>query len=299
MALYFRSLEENLLRIQTIVSGLRYLSRDESHEPMSEVAISELLEVTIGLHREIYAKQGVKIDLSVENAVNNVVISGHFGELQQVLMNMLNNARDAVLGSALKVIMISAQMSKQKGIILKIRDTGCGIPEERLEGIFDSFYSTKKHRVRAGLGLGIVRRIVQDHKGSIEVQSKVDVGSTFSIHLPLVEKIIPAGLRESNTPKVVGKAEEALWQQEDLRAVVVDDEPMLLQVVSSYLESMDIGVFATSSTDQALDALKTGKYQLLLSDMCMPDCDGLSLIYSSQCVAPNTLNCIIMTGGLT
>ncbi|PKG93178.1 response regulator [Paraglaciecola sp. MB-3u-78] len=84
----------------------------------------------------------------------------------------------------------------------------------------------------------------------------------------------------------------------NVNAVIIDDEPMLLEVVAANLASFGMNVFATDSFKRVLDEIKNGQYQLLITDMCMPDCDGLELIKKVKKLSANKVKCILMTGGI-
>ena len=84
----------------------------------------------------------------------------------------------------------------------------------------------------------------------------------------------------------------------NVNAIIIDDEPMLLEVVAANLTSFGMNVFATDNVKTVLDEIKSGQYQLLITDMCMPDCDGLALIKKVQKLSANKVKCILMTGGI-
>ena len=84
----------------------------------------------------------------------------------------------------------------------------------------------------------------------------------------------------------------------NVNAMIIDDEPMLLEVVAANLTSFGMNVFATDSFERVLDEIKKGQYQLLITDMCMPDCDGLALIKKVKKLSANKVKCILMTGGI-
>jgi signal transduction histidine kinase len=114
------------------------------------------------------------------------VMRGDYDKIKQVLINLLSNAikYNQVDG---KVILSAS--SNQDEIILTVQDTGVGIPEESLPHIFEKFYRAPdrdQHIDGTGLGLLICKRIVEDHNGYIEVTSQQDIGTTFSLHFPII-----------------------------------------------------------------------------------------------------------------
>jgi signal transduction histidine kinase/CheY-like chemotaxis protein len=293
---YLHALDSSLERIQSIVSGLRYLSSDTSHEAKSEIHIYDLLEITVLLLKEIYTRQGITLHYSANQERKNIFVSGYFSELQQVLINLISNARDAVLHSPYKDILICTELTASE-INIKITDNGTGISVKEQPHIFDNFYTNKKATHGTGLGLGIVKRILDDHKGSISVESKMNEGSSFLITLPITESSDPS-VSEKHDTNLNIKQLCVSPMLSNVNAIIIDDEPMLLEVVAANLASFGMNVFATDSFKRVLSEIKKGQYQLLITDMCMPECNGLELIKKVKKLSADKVKCILMTGGI-
>jgi len=164
-----------------IISHLRTFGRAAtvSYEPVSLNQLSEraqlLLQEQLRLHEiEVY------LDLPPENPV----VMGNPIQLEQVLINMLTNARDALADTPRKVIYITCAV-RQGVVFLIFRDTGHGIPPGLEQRIFDPFFTTKEVGKGTGLGLSITYGIIKDHKGTISVENNPGGGATFLIELPL------------------------------------------------------------------------------------------------------------------
>ncbi|MBA7552196.1 Sporulation kinase A [subsurface metagenome] len=116
------------------------------------------------------------------------LIEGNFNELMQVFTNLIINAKEAI--KSIKESGTITIKSYQQGdfVVVQIKDDGIGIPEEHNGKIFDPFFTTKDIGKGTGLGLSIVYRIVENHKGSIEVSSKPQEGSTFTIRMPVKKR---------------------------------------------------------------------------------------------------------------
>ena len=112
------------------------------------------------------------------------LVFGSIGKLQQVLMNLLSNAKDALESSPLKEIHLKTQ-NEGEWVVLLVEDTGPGVPKELQEKIFDMFFTTKKRGEGTGLGLGISYSIIEDFKGRIEVDQQRTKGGCFKVYLPL------------------------------------------------------------------------------------------------------------------
>ncbi len=180
---------EGTERIKKIVADLKSFSRFDQAE-FGYADINKGLESTLNV-----AWNELKYTCTVEKDCGNLPqIHCNLGQLNQVFMNLLVNAAQAIKGKG--TIKISTRYlngpltnstTEQDYIEIKISDTGSGIPEEKLKMIFDPFFTTKPAGKGTGLGLSIAYDIIKKHNGEITVQSKVEKGTTFTIKLPLLE----------------------------------------------------------------------------------------------------------------
>jgi two-component system NtrC family sensor kinase len=164
-------------RMIKIVTGLRTFARlDRAAE--DEVDIHDGLESTLTLiHNQL------KDRVTVHKDYGDVPpIRCHPSRLNQVYMNLLVNASQAIAGKG--EIQLKT-FATENDVVVEITDTGEGIPAENLGRVFDPGFTTKGVKVGTGLGLSIVQRILDEHDGKIEVESKVGEGSTFRVFLPL------------------------------------------------------------------------------------------------------------------
>jgi len=153
------------------------------------VAINDLLEemVSLSAQRARYSKVTIETDLAEELPPLHISQT----ELQQVFLNLINNALDAMnqTGGSLK---ISSHLADDK-VLIEVADTGPGIPRANLARIFDPFFTTKPVGKGTGLGLSICYGIIKKMGGEIDVNSVVDMGTTFRIQLPVRPKTEGAG----------------------------------------------------------------------------------------------------------
>lgn len=164
-------------RILTIVDSLRRFARLDEAE-LDEVDIHEGIENTLTLVRH-----ELKTRIEVQKDYGDIPRVNCFpNQLNQAFMNLLVNAAHAIQGKG--QILIRTRLENECAII-EIGDTGVGIPEENLERIFDPGFTTKQSGIGTGLGLSIVYQIIQDHRGKIEVESKIGQGTTFRLTLPV------------------------------------------------------------------------------------------------------------------
>jgi two-component system NtrC family sensor kinase len=173
-------IEKETKRCHTIVKGLL----DFAHErkPLVEsVVVNRLLDATLKLFEGQFLFQNIQV---VKNYGLNVgAIEADQSQLQQVFMNIILNAADAMNGKGRLVL--ATQANHALGFIeISISDTGCGIPPENLERVFDPFFTTKGVGHGTGLGLSVSYGIIQSHNGEISVSSEPGQGTTFTISLP-------------------------------------------------------------------------------------------------------------------
>jgi len=169
---------EGAERTKEIVLGLRNFSRVDKYE-LKKINLKESINSTLLLLRNKY-KDRIKIEKEFDTNLNE--IECYPGQLNQVLLNILNNAIQAISDKGT----ISIKTKKVKNQVnIEISDDGKGIPEEFINNIFDPFYTTKDVGEGTGLGLSISYGIIQQHQGEISVKSEVGSGTTFTITIPI------------------------------------------------------------------------------------------------------------------
>ena len=151
---------------------------------IEQVNMKELLDEVLGLFNKESEYRGITINMDVESDVP--VIESDRGKLQQIFLNLVNNAFAAIKQDGILDIRVEGQNPTFISII--VADNGCGIPQENLDRIFEPFYSTKKKEGGTGLGLSITSSLVHKLGGTLEVDSKIGKGTTFYIKLPLKSK---------------------------------------------------------------------------------------------------------------
>ena len=129
------------------------------------------------------------IDIIKDLDPNLPMIQGDSGQLNQVFINFILNAADAMAGKG--ILRIATRKHNEDTVIIQFTDTGCGIPEENFSKIFDPFFTTKIVGKGTGLGLSTSYGIVERHGGKIDLKSTVGKGTTFTIELP-IEKTMPS-----------------------------------------------------------------------------------------------------------
>jgi len=230
---------------------------------------------------------GANIELDLIHGADIGLVKVDVGQMEQVLINLAVNARDAMEeGGKLTIVTGSFENKKpiEKGsdtmppgqwVTLEISDTGCGIPPENFSRIFEPFFTTKEVGSGTGLGLATVYGIIRQTGGYLDVQSKVGKGTVFTIYLPR--------LSESEAEDVIEKPEE-----EDLardltgtaRILLVEDEDAVRTFSSRALSNKGYEMLEADSGEAALGLLDkedSPDIDLLVTDVIMPNMDGSTL----------------------
>ncbi len=186
-------------------------------------------------------------------------------ELREVLVNIINNALDAMPGGG---SLSFHTWAEEKTVFLTISDTGIGMGKEVQRNVFDPFFTTKIG-VGTGLGMSTAYGIVVRHGGEIEVESEEGKGSRFTIRLPLS--------KETVKPEVTFEPEQEL-KAEGLRMLIVDDEQKICDLLSEYFLEGGHDVKSVNKGAMAIKLLETENFDLVLSDLVMPEVTGYDII---------------------
>jgi signal transduction histidine kinase len=254
-------------RCSRIIRNFLALARHEPPRRMS-VSINDVVSEVMELVAYGLRVDNVEVELDLVEPLPSV--SADPQQLQQLIINLVNNAQYALHSrtGARKLTLRSEVDASGGQVVLQVKDNAGGIPPEIRSRIFDPFFTTKPIGQGTGLGLSLCHGIVSSHGGTIEVSSEIDAGTTFIISLP-VESVagvpndtVAAGVR----PHVPGQ-----------RILVVDDEPDVASAFSDILSAQGHRVDVAPGGRTALQLLDHGTYDIVLTDMRMPELDGPAL----------------------
>jgi signal transduction histidine kinase len=189
---YLGLMETETLRISRIVSNLLAFSR-QSRLELTLLNPNRIIEKTLILNANLLKIHGVKVEKRMDPHIPDIL--GSEDQLQQAFMNFISNAAEAMEPQKGGSLFIETHHSiKDNRWSVTFRDTGIGIPQENLPKIFEPFFTTKKDGKGVGLGLSVAYGIIQEHGGSIYVQSKPEKGTTLKVSLPLRPGPVSAAL---------------------------------------------------------------------------------------------------------
>ncbi|AUG52032.1 hybrid sensor histidine kinase/response regulator [Thalassospira marina] len=278
-------IKQNANRAANLVRQLLAFSRRQTLQPKVINITDALAEMSNLLRRLI----GEKIDLKVAHGRDIGLVKVDPGQLDQVIINLVVNARDAMSGDggtlAIKTGNEIVDETKHAGteiipagdyVRIEVRDTGIGIPKDNLTRIFEPFFSTKQRGEGTGLGLSTVYGIVKQTGGFISVDSEMGVGTTFTIYLPryeiTAEELAASQAVAEETPSRDLTGSGAI--------LLVEDEDAVRTFGARALRGKGYDVLEASNGENALEVLeKTDKtIDLVISDVVMPGMDGPTLI---------------------
>jgi signal transduction histidine kinase len=174
-------------RAHNIVENLLDFARARRSTEMEKLDLIQIVKGSIKLIANQLRVNNIKLHQDIPDGI--LYIKGNLSKLEQILVNIILNAIQAMKDSGTLTISIKPD-TENKNIFIKISDTGPGIPEENLKNIFEPFFTTKPVGKGTGLGLSVTRTLVAEHNGEIKIESKLGVGTTFIIILPLYEETV-------------------------------------------------------------------------------------------------------------
>ncbi len=259
----------DLLDISRIVSG-------KLHLEMQSVDLGSVIEAAIESVQPAANAKAIEIDQQLDTTIEP--IAGDPSRLQQVVWNLLSNAlKFTAKGGRVRVIL--RRSGPQAEIV--VEDNGAGMRPDFLPHVFDRFQQADASRARRfgglGLGLSIVKNLVEYHSGTVRADSAGEGrGATFTIALPLAA---PPDLREAAlAPKPSAQASTASVSLANVSLLLVEDEPDTAEFVKSLLETHGATVLLATSAREALDMLSRAHVDVLISDIGLPEMDGYQLI---------------------
>jgi len=253
-------------RCARIVRNFLAIARQYPPE-RQQVQLNQVVEEAVELLAYPLRVDSVKVTLDLAPDLPILWADAH--QLRQVVVNLITNAHHAMRGSPRRGLALVTRLDPERGrVSLAVADTGPGIPPEIQPRIFEPFFTTKPVGQGTGLGLSISRGIIESHGGSIRVESQFGEGAVLIIELP-----VEAG------PEAAQGADEidAMLPVPGKTILVVDDEPEVAEMLVDMLVAEGHHVEAVLDGARALDKLQEQTYDLILSDLRMPELDGPGL----------------------
>jgi two-component system cell cycle sensor histidine kinase/response regulator CckA len=268
-----------------MISQLMDFSRRKKPE-MRPTAVNDIVTDTAKLMERVLDTK-IHIDLRLDPVLPRV--SGDITHLSQAVMNLVVNARDAMPNGG--VITLTTSFCSRQNIhtfappyvpaadyvVLQVKDTGTGIPEEVKARMFEPFFTTKERGKGTGLGLAMVYSVVTNHRGYLAVASELNAGTTFTLFFPAITN---EALHSIAAAPVRGRGQATI--------LVIEDDEMNMNFIKETLEQENFLVTATTNPLSGLELFRNGsdRYTLIITDVIMPIISGHELVSRIREIKP-------------
>ncbi len=288
-------------RAASLTSQLLAFSRQQIIEP-KVINLGETIKNVEDMLQRLIGED-ILLSMYLED---DVFIKADSNQIDQILMNLAVNARDAMKnGGTLKINLTAISVSTKDTIgdvenldpgeyaLISVTDTGTGMDEETLSHIFEPFFTTKSVGKGTGLGLSTVFGIIKQSNGGIEVDSNPGEGTTFRIYLPQSEKsedeIVPEEIIEEEPLDIISDSSQTV--------LLVEDQDMVQDLVTEILEDEGFKVVSAYNGKEALEVASSysGSFDLMLTDVIMPEMNGKDLAAKIKELKPE-LKILFMSG---
>jgi len=258
-----RAIQQEAERAANIVKNLLNFARKQ--EGRREVRpVQEILSATLQLLRNQLI--GARIDIDVDVAPGTPPVLADATQLQQVFVNLVNNAAQAIGASGMGGRIVIRAMPWLDGVAVTVEDDGPGVPADIAQRIFEPFFTTKPAGEGTGLGLSICQGIVKEHGGRLTLVATGRRGAVLQVELP-------AGTPAPPGPPVVAPAPARA-----LSVLVVDDEPHIQHYMRATLEAWGHAVTIARNGREALERIDAEGFDVILSDLRMPELGGREML---------------------
>jgi PAS domain S-box-containing protein len=299
---YVHEIRKAAERAASLTRQLLAFSRKQALKPR----VLDLEAIIADMEKMLRRVLGEEIDLVsiAEPHTEDRNVKADLTQIEQVLLNLAVNARDAMGGRGSLTIetskvtlndreaRLSGDLPPGDYLLLSVGDTGCGMSKTVQEHIFEPFFTTKEEGKGTGLGLATCEGIIRQSGGHITVESTIGKGTTFKIHLPIVN--------ESVEKPVVEAVDDGLVPEGNETVLLVEDEPMLLELGQTVLSDLGYQVLVAENGSAALRLVledPSRRIDLLLTDVIMPEMGGRELVEHLRIISPETK--VIFCSGYT
>jgi two-component system, cell cycle sensor histidine kinase and response regulator CckA len=285
-------LREDLREIEAAVDRATSRTRhllDFGKHPLVLAEVVDVNEIAQAMEETLRHVVGEEVQLALSLASRLGRVSVHPSQVEQVLLNLVVNARDACSpGACITVETVDAEVAPQDAalteagphVALTVRDTGCGMDESTVERVFEPFFTTHPEQ-GAGIGLSVVYRIARQHGGTVHVDSTPGQGTSVRVLLPRAAEAAPASADPGQA------ATPPRWQG---TVLLVDDDPSIRHYVRRVLEQCGLGVLEAGSGEEGLRraAAHSGAITLVVTDIVMPQMSGREFVRRLSAGRPGT-----------
>jgi len=273
-------------RAARIVHNLLTFARQHKAEK-TFADINEVIENTLELRGYDFNVRGIQIERLYADPPPSTMVDAY--QLQQVILNLVTNAEQAMAGVERAHHRLTVRTRKDAEMIhIEIEDTGPGIPADSLERIFNPFFTTKSDGHGTGLGLSISLGIISEHSGRIWAENAAGAGARFCVDLPVVAAAPASASAEADSQASGPK---------NLDILVVDDEAPIRLALSRFLEKAGHTVVMVDSGSKAIEAARDRMFDTVFLDIRMPDISGQTVYRQWQARRPDLAERVVFLTG--
>jgi two-component system NtrC family sensor kinase len=290
MARELEKINESAMRCQKIVKNLLSFARGHTPE-RTPLGVNGILEKTLDLKKYQLHVNSIEVVRSFEPDLPMTMLDFH--QMQQVLLNLINNAQQAMAAVRGRPGRLEVRTSLvEERIRIEITDNGEGMDAETQARIFEPFFTTKEKSEGTGLGLSVSYGIVREHEGRIWCRSRKGEGTTFIIDLPVL------AAPDSFDSEAVTDGDDTLASRgEGASILVVDDEPVIIDLMLDILRISGHRVDTAANGGEACRKVKSGPYDLVITDVRMPEMNGIELYRNIIDLRPEMKGRVIFVTG--
>jgi signal transduction histidine kinase/CheY-like chemotaxis protein len=287
---YMEMINKSALRCQKIVQALLSFARRRAPE-RKVVCVNSLIDASVEILQYQLRTSNIEMIVRLDPNLPHAMVDPH--QIQQVLVNIINNGRQAIEAHQPKG-WIKVQTEARGGfVVITIQDSGPGITSENLSKIFDPFFTTKEVGTGTGLGLSLCYGIIKDHGGTIKPFSKTGEGATFVIELPITHEAEQTVEDSRFSMEPLNGSHEGKGK----KVLIIDDEEPILHMIREMLTARGYEVDVASDGETGLRHLGRKKYDVMLCDWKMPGLTGQQVYERIRVAHPTLCNRVIFITG--
>ena len=241
--------------------------------------VRDAIEISTPMWKDSPQEKGFSVEIVDTLTEEEPIVLGDDTDLREAIINMIFNSVDAMpQGGKIDIV----TYAKNESVYLELSDNGTGMTEETKDRIFDPFFTTKGI-THGGLGMSMLYGTIKRHNGSVDIKTMPGQGTTFTIVLPKgKEKTERASEKSSHSIKT-----------EEANILIIDDEPQIGAVLSEILSKQGHQTSVFDNGKDGIDALKNGSYEILITDLGMPDLSGWEVINIARQIEPGVISGVI------